>query len=404
MKIKKIIFVIVFLTSLSIFGLYALINQEKSNISYLEKRHLSYVETLSVNNWLTRKFQESIDSTITDNFWMRNDWLKYYNKTNMKLNSIGNKILFILFNSKSEQKFSIQKVNEKISFIKELSYLIRNPYIYDETVEKGIKSNIEKINFLHDKYENIEFYIYLPTMPHEANIFDFGTESADYLKLFYETKIPFKKLEIHNIYQLKEMYFKTDHHWTKVGAYRGYTDIIELLFDELENPKIPVNEEKFNDIDFYGSHSRDIAHSIELEGDSISKYVFDLPEYKLYINNVLTEEYGNYGAYVKGVVNNTKGFDHYNWMYQRREAEIIFDTDQKNLDNILVISDSMSNAIRDILASHFNQSIFVNLDKYERDIGDFQIEEYLNRRDIDKVLVMVSLGNYFPTGELKHLK
>lgn len=404
MKIKRMIFVILFFFILIILGGYALITQEKSNISFLEKRELSYIKPLSINNWLSKEFQESVDSSISDNFLERNNWLKYYNKTNMELNTIGNKILLILFNGKLDQRYSIQKVNERISYIKEISYLIRNPYTFDETFENAIKNNIKKINSLADKYKGVRFYIYIPTMANETNIFDTDVQRYNYMDIFHEATVPVKKLEIHNIYEFKKMYFKTDHHWSHIGSYQGYTDILGLLFDGHENPRIPIKEVKFDSVNFYGSHSRAIAHSIELEGDSISKYIFDLPEYKLYINGELTEEYGHYNDYVKGDIDNTKDFDHYNWMYQRREAEIIFVTNQEERDNILVISDSYSNAIRDTLASHFNKSIFINLDQYQRTYGIFEIEEYLNKYNVDKVLVMVVLTNYFPDGELKYLK
>jgi hypothetical protein len=386
-----------------IFSGYALIKQGKSNISYLEKRELSYIKPLTTKEWFSKEFQASVDSSIIDNFFKRNDCLKYYNKINMKLNIIGNKSTSVFFKKYLDKMIILQNINEKVSYIDEISYLVRNPYIYDKDIGLGIINNINKIKILSNKKDDVKFYIYLPLMANENDIFDISNLNTSYLRLFDSLSIPFKNLEVNNIHDLEKVYFSTDHHWSHIGSYQGYTDIINLLFKGAEKAKFPVSEKEFIDVRFFGSHSRAIAHSVKTRGDSISKYIFDLPEYDLYVDGVLTETYGHYEDYVKGNVDNSKDFDHYGWMYQNRKGKIIFDTKQENLENMLVISDSMSNSLRDVLASHFDKTIFINLDEYQRTYGEFIIEEYIDKYEIDKVLVMVVLGNYFPEGELKYL-
>ncbi len=128
-----------------------------------------------------------------------------------------------------------------------------------------------------------------------------------------------------------------------------------------------------------------------------------MPEYDLLVNGEEMEEYGHFSEYIKDNIDNSKDFDHYNWLYESRKGEIIFDTHRDDKNNILIISDSMSNAIRDVLASHFNKSIFINLDTYQRKYGDFIIENYLAKNKIDKVLFMNTLDNYKSDGEMKYL-
>ena len=81
----------------------------------------------------------------------------------------------------------------------------------------------------------------------------------------------------------------------------------------------------------------------------------------------------------------------------------MFDTNRNHLENILIISDSMSNPIRDVIASHFNKSIFINLDMYNSEIGEFNIDDYISEYKVKKVLIMDILSNYFPSGEMDKL-
>jgi len=405
MKIRNKYLAIIFILTIALLGSYILFIKDKPEISQLEKRRLSNIEKATIKNWINRDFQNSIEDTMADHFVERNLWLKQYNKLEMSLNYISDKFISILFNKEKEQQISIQKVNDKVNLvtIDDEKYLIRPSYIYNEAVEKGIVDNINKINYLRKKYEDVNFYVYIPTMPHYSHLFDVESCGRLYLDLFDKLEVPHTRLEISTISDFQEMFFKTDHHWNHVGSYQGYVDIINLLFNGKEKPDTPIINKTFDNIEFYGSLSAQIAHSIDFGGDKLCKYIFQLPEYKLYINGEIVEEYGNYDKYVNGEIDKTPGFDHYNNLYQSRQSEIIFDTNRDNYDNILVISDSYSNPIRDVIASQFNKSIFINLDKYNSNIGKFNLDQYIEEYEINKVLFMKVLGSYFPDGELKYL-
>ena len=64
----------------------------------------------------------------------------------------------------------------------------------------------------------------------------------------------------------------------------------------------------------------------------------------------------------------------------------------------------MSNPIRDVIAAHFNKSVFINLDCHTTEIGPFDIDKYIEQYEINKILFMVVLENYFPNGEMQHFK
>lgn len=402
MNVKKILFVLVIIIGMGALGAYPLMNQKESNVSNLEKRELSYSKPLTISNWIAKEFQTSIENTVTDNFWRRSQLVQHYNKLNANISIVGNKIMSACLEKYLGQRIILRNINDKVSYMNEISYLVYNPLVYDEEIEKEIGKNLEKIKCLDYVNKGTSFFVYIPLVSNQNIMVDISGVSERYLNLFVESKIPVKSLQVGDVEDLKKTYFGTDHHWSHIGAYQGYTDIIKLLFGGKEKEKVPISEEILEDVNFYGSFSRSIAHTIDMKGDSISKYVFDLPDYKLYINGILTEEYGHYSDYINGDIDGDKDFDHYNWLYQAREAEIMFVTNQENLENILVIADSMSNPIRDVLASHFNRTLFINLDRYQGMYGEFEIQEYIDKYKIDKVLVMLTLDNYFPEGDMKY--
>ncbi len=403
MKIRRILFILVISIITIFLSGYALLKQKDENISYIENRRLTSIRGLSIDSWLNKDFQVSVENALADNIYKRNEWLKLYNRLNMKFVEVGSKAVNIVLKKGEDESISISPINDKISLIKDTGYLVRNPMVYDDEIAKEISYNFGKIVLLSDKYENIDFYIYIPLMANENEIFEVNSSDKSYFEIFQNSDIPLDFLKINNIYDLKSMYFSTDHHWSHRGAYQGYIDIISLLFDGKEKAKVPVKEEEIKEVKFYGSHSRSIAHSLDFGGDNISKYIFELPEYEFFVDGEKMEEYGGLSEYLNGTLENSKDIDYYEWLYQSRKGEIIFDTHNDDRSNILIISDSMSNAIRDVIASHFNKSIFINLDMYQRTYGNFAIENYLNKYEIDKVLFMNVLSNYTVVGEMKNL-
>lgn len=405
MKKRNICFTILFVLSITFVGSYILPFKDKPKISQFEKRKLANIERITINSWISRRFQNSVENTITDHYIGRNLLLKQYNKLEMSLNYISDKAMSILLSKDKNKQILIQKLNDKVNLvtINGEKYLIRPSYIYDESVEKGIIDNINKINYLSKKNKDVNFFVYLPTMPHYSNLFDIESCGKKYLDLFNKLEVPHSQLKVNTIADFQNMFFRTDHHWNHVGAYQGYIDIISLLFNGKESPHTPNAEKTIDDVAFYGSLSSQIAHSVDFGGDKLCKYIFQLPQYDLYINGKIVKEYGNYSKYVIGEIDRNVGFDHYNYLYQSRQGEILFDTHRDNHDNILIISDSYSNPIRDIIASHFNKSVFINLDTYKSDIGKFNLDQYIDKYEINKVLFMVVLDNYFPNGELRYL-
>jgi hypothetical protein len=72
----------------------------------------------------------------------------------------------------------------------------------------------------------------------------------------------------------------------------------------------------------------------------------------------------------------------------------------------LIFADSFSNINRDVIASHFNKTIFISPALFKEKYGDFTtevFEKYIADNQINKVLFMSSLISYYDIGDIKLL-
>jgi hypothetical protein len=130
--------------------------------------------------------------------------------------------------------------------------------------------------------------------------------------------------------------------------------------------------------------------------------LFDYPKMSIRVNGETQKEYGNLRTYLAGDESQEKGFDHYNYLYQKREAFIEIDTGRSDRGNILIVSDSMSNPVRQLIASHFQRTVFVNLERMSEDNLDFGLREYIADGNFDQVVFLLSTENILLNGEMKY--
>ena len=112
--------------------------------------------------------------------------------------------------------------------------MIRPSYIYDESVEKGIIDNINKINYL-SKNKEVNFCV--PLQCHIIRICSIQSLRQKYLDLF-KIRSPHSQLKVNTVADFQNM-FSDRSSWNHVGAYQGYVDIISLLFNGKERPDTP---------------------------------------------------------------------------------------------------------------------------------------------------------------------
>lgn len=183
----------------------------------------------------------------------------------------------------------------------------------------------------------------------------------------------------------KYLYFRSDHHWTALGAYYAYT----ALMDTKNEKAIPIEQYQVKEVKPYlGSlYSTTLSKEIKENPDSVHLYQpFIKHEYHVYYENPIkidlldmrhAKNTNKYGIFLGG--------DH-PW------SKIT--TTQKNGKKIIVIKDSYANAFVPFLLPHYEEIYVVDPRQFTLNIFDF-IEE----NNIQEVLflnyVLVTDNNGF---------
>ena len=201
----------------------------------------------------------------------------------------------------------------------------------------------------------------------------------------------YAKFEINSYEEYEKYFYQTDHHWNNVGSYKGYTEIAKLLGVNDYELKTPTDEVTY-DVVFYGSSDRKIQTKISKEKFKV--YEFEKLNYNTYINGV-KKNYTDRNKYYDKTYSRDTYTNHYARYYGDDYAEVIFDYSNSDKENLLVLCTSYSNAIKDLLASHFNKTYYVDLRHYK----DFDINSYIEKNNIDKVLLMGDITSFVGGGE-----
>lgn len=122
--------------------------------------------------------------------------------------------------------------------------------------------------------------------------------------------------------------------------------------------KKPINSYCSN-VCFYGS----LSDGIEEHYDTICELDYNLPSYTIQVNNTSTDEFGNRTKYRDTLIEDSNPtVNHYKEFFGQDSAEVIYDFGNNTGINALTISDSYSNAIKPVLASHFDKTVYIDYD------------------------------------------
>lgn len=280
------------------------------------------------------------------------------------------------------------------------NYIVEFPFLQNDYFDSSIKNRINNYNAIAKANPELSIYIYQATNARDTSWFDFANGVEDAVPMYnqsfvdqLDSSIHFSTLEFENWEQYKLQNYKTDHHWSVFGAYHGYTDLISIVakdHPEIETAKKPKNAYCSN-VRFHGSLSDGKPENY----DTICEFEYDLPSYTVTVNGQSQEEYGKRSIYKNTVDDSDPTLNHYREFFGKDSAEVIYDYGNNTGINALIVSDSYSNAIKPVLASHFDKTVFIDLRHYLGEFGDyFNLNDYQEKYDLD---VMIYIGGFYTT-------
>ena len=366
---ENVIFIVLLCLVFS-FGLYTLVKNPVA-ISQSENRNLAQFQHFTIKSFLDGSFQSSFENALSDQFPKSEKIRTLYGESMNKLPKYGidaiacaNRYIFLDGKQNTNTVFDCD------------DYILPPPMAEDPKQKQFLASDlldedIKKYNHINSIVDTYYYFI------EEAQSFNFGTgervlDLESTLRNRLKGNYSMASLQFSNYDEFKRYYYKTDHHWNQVGQYQGYQDIVRLLgAGEPATPSGLIT----NHEEYFGSRAKD-ARNYDFP-EEFSYYKFDLPQHDTFINRKL-QEYGHQDTYSDHSYKSSRLFNHYSYVFGGDYGEIVFDYNQPDKDNLLIISNSFDNPIDSWIAQHFNKTYAVDPRHYKDHIGEkFVLSKYI---------------------------
>lgn len=269
-------------------------------------------------------------------------------------------------------------------------YLVYDTYTL-QRVEENLHKKSENLNAQFAAHPELDFYAYYIEKDTDVDL-ETGEKPGIYETLVQSLDLPggrMARFEVDGFECFGRDFFRTDHHWNRVGSYRGYREVLALL-EVSDKPLEPVEEIVLAQ-EFSGSK----AGSSGMRGVFTEEFAacrFEFPEMEITINGEPAQDYGRQEAYFSGVETEPLSYGNF---YGGDFGEVIFDTGREDRENILILGESFDNAILKLLASHFGRTYSVDLRNYEREMGQaFAFSQYVEQNQIGTVLLIGNCDYY----------
>lgn len=168
------------------------------------------------------------------------------------------------------------------------------------------------------------------------------------------------------------IYYKTDHHWTTLGAYYAY----EILCPSMGLSPTPLKDYERIQLPnpFYGSlYSKTPLYG--QESDQVELFLNPRGEYQVSYPMANQERDSMF------VMEQAQQKDQYTVFFGGNDPLVIIDSNSENTEKILIIKDSYANCLVPMLADHYSQIHMMDLRYYHGDVS-----EYLEENGIKTVI------------------
>ena len=364
MRKSNILFSIVFLVI--IFGFFFIdIFTPDLKFSYSENRTLQQKPELTWETIKDGSFMEDMEVYVNDQIKFRDDFVKIstYFKLALGQNEINN-------------------------------VYICDDYLIEKFVDKEIdtdllNNNIDSVNKFLLKYPNS----YIALIPTSTEILDYKLSNyatnVNQLELINKVYGKTQSIDIYSEllgHNKEDIYYKTDHHWTSLGAYYGYVAICK----ELGIVPMELSEFDISTIDAKFSGTIQSKVNLDFGYDVLHKYspnsfsptytrvvdeMYQQSSDSLYDESKLTTK-EKYAVYIGG---------------NSAITRIFTENGKEDRGRLLLIKDSFSHSLAPILANHFSEVVLLDLRYYWRSVDMFLKSE---KESFDNMIVLYNLKNF----------
>ena len=380
-KISHILTVVLFLAVIGGLAVAFWIIPDKT-FSENENRVLSDFPAVSIDKVMEGELSEDFNAYFTDQFPLRDTWLTWGSLTHLALGQgEANGVLV----GKGGQ-LAVRKFDAYIS-------LTERAEDTDSYSEAHLKNAAEALGTLADKVTVPVTVLPAPrTLDVAISAFDYPAELSDTLNdtlHSYLSEAEVDSLDLLPTFRAMyeagdDVYYRTDHHWTTMGAYTAYEAIMTEwgMADDI----IPYEAFETHTVeDFYGTTwSRaglsfirpDTLTYVTMADDSDYTVRDDKGEVIMhgFVDASYFEKKDKYGAFMSGT---------HRLLTVSYEGKTTADRPR-----LLIARDSFASSLAPFLARHFDL-VMVDLSG-----GMTNLSEYAEAYDCDRILVVYNLENF----------
>ncbi|HPE95420.1 MAG TPA: DHHW family protein [Bacillota bacterium] len=394
---ENLVIVILFLTV--IFGFAAAFFILPDNaFSEQENRTLQQLPDLSVKTLISGDYSAGINSYYADQFPLRDEF-------------VGIKSAFELFMLKRENNSvtlgsgGTLAVRSMLTLYSDDGTAEGKIDFYDSESVSAMTGIVKKFNETLEK-KGVELAIVLP--PRSADVF---VSALPALYPSYRTDRLFAQLseelegtgyiDLLDMYRKKYdsgeyVYYRTDHHWTTLGAYYAYVEIMESFGYEpysLDAFDVSVMSDEFYGTTWSKSGMRFV------KPDTMERFILSDTDDSDYTSVINDKTYAGGGL---------TGFYDYSKLETKDKYAVFFGgsyshtsislSSGEDRETLLLLKDSFGHSVAPFLALHFD------IEMVDLTYADSGLDKYFERYDIDKVVVILNAENVISSQYLARLR
>ena len=336
----------------------------KQEMSETEKRVLEKAPEFSWENLTSGKLGGDIESYMADHVPGRDFFVGLHNYTEL---------------------LTGRQVTKDI-YLAEGDRLVERPLVWDDQTAGQVATNMTAINTLARQVDAPVDLVIVPSagwaVRHSiVGLSDEYTDPELIKNVYAQAGAEVNTLDLTAVFGGYEnpgdLYYRTDHHWTSLGAYTAYKAYMNSM-------KLPYRDQKDFTVetveDFKGTtHSRAALWLVPGEplemwtGSKNIKVQMGDDTYSSVFFKDRLQELDKYTVFLDG-----------------NKAQVVLENPDAPVDEtLLVVRDSYSNCLASFLAETYKRVVLVDLRYYNESVAD-----YCKLQQVDRVLVLYSLYNF----------
>ncbi len=345
----------VFCVFLAGFGLLHILLPDRS-FSPVENRRLAQPPAFSWSALADGSYTAGLEKYLEDQFPLRDGWMGLKNRYEYLLGKREFHGVYLCGDTLINRLSDTSRAEQNAGYLQNLTELADMP-VYIGLIPTAEEIWRDKLPGGVDRFDQSAYLTQVRESVPGAAWVDVAGQLADHAA--------------------EPIFYRTDHHWTSLGAYYGYSALLEAMG---ETPLPPGSAETVS-ADFYGTlYSTSGVHW--LEPDTIERYVsgegvavenFETGEiHGLYVDSFLGEK-DQYASFLGG----------------NAPLYIVRNPEARSAEKLLVVRDSYSDSLAPFLSTQFAEVHLLDLRYYRTSVA-----QYASENGMDRIFVCYSVENF----------